>query len=236
VAQADLASLLPRLHRIWCAAGEIRETVRQPLQEQSTVAVGFREIHKLANPKPLVLPKEFEVYKAGMTALRGGDEQTLAVDQQANPTENWQILDHSASGMRAQRTQPGARLRRGMLLGFRFDSMQEDSGFALAEVRWLQQFTDGDGGGIVAGVRFVSMYAQAALVRVFNLIPGRYQDIGPAFVLSESRSPQLILPSGWFAPARNVDLWHQDTLSKVELTDLQTRGADYEIVGYEPIN
>jgi hypothetical protein len=66
------------------------------------------------------------------------------------------------------------------------------------------------------------------------LVPGQYQTIGPAFVLGQSTPHQLVLPSGWFAPGRKVDLWHKKRVSPVELTDLQTRGTDYEIVGYKP--
>ncbi len=233
VAQADLAGLLPRLRRIWCGGGEIRETPRQLLQGQSAIAIGFREISEFASRGPLKMPKEFEIY-TGQPAVFVKTMLQVPLDQAANPVESWQTMDRSASGMRARRPQPGAQLRRGQLLAVDFKGMQDGSGFTLAEVRWLQQFTDSDGGGIAAGVRFLSSHAQVAVVRARDVMPGQYQSIGPAFVLDEA-SPHLVLPAGWFAPTRKVDLWHKDRLSPLRLTNLRTRGADYEIVGYEVI-
>jgi len=233
VAQADLAGLLPRLRRIWCGAGEIREAPRQPVHEQSAVAIGFQEIYQFARPGPMTMPEEFQVYVGAKVPTYGRSEQLLACDPNANPVEHWQTLDHSVSGMRAQRPQPGAQLRRGQLLAVDFNGMREVFGFALAEVRWLQQFTESDAGGIAAGVRFVSANAQVALARVIGLVPEHYHSIGPAFVLDES---ELVLPSGWFAMGRTVDLWHKERVSPVKLTGLRARGADYEIVGFELLN
>jgi hypothetical protein len=232
VAQADLTSLLPRLRRIWCGAGDVRESERKPRQEQSAVAIGFREIYEFASPGPPVIPKEFDVYEASPEVSHG--KSSPIFNRQANPVESWQTLDLSASGMRATRPQPGAQLRRGQLLAVGSKHVEKRSGFALAEVRWLEQVTDSEAGGIAAGVRFVSLYAEVALARVFGLVPGQYQTVGPAFVLVQSKPNQLVLPSGWFAPGRKVDLWYKERVSPVELTDLQARGADYEIVGYKP--
>ena len=199
------------------------------------VAIGFHEIYQFASPVPLKMPKQFEVYSADHLPARGDTAKPQYSSHHANPVESWQTLDLSASGMRAKRPQPGAQLRRGQLLGVGFNALQQGSGFALAEVRWLQQFTDDDAGGIAAGVRFVSSNAQVALVRVVGLDPGQYQTVGPAFVLNDgSGLDQLVLPSGWYAPARRVDLWFKKRLSAVQLTDLRTRGADYEIAGYRP--
>jgi hypothetical protein len=181
----------------------------------------------------LTIPKEFEVYVSGQAAARDEAANALALKHQGDRIEIWQTLDHSPSGMRAKRPHPGARLLRGQLLAVYFNGMQQNSGFALAEVRWLQQFTDSDAGGIAAGIRFVSSDAGVALVRVFGLEPGHYQTIEPAFVLNQSDLHQMVLPCGWFARGRKVDLWYQERLSWVELTGLRARGADYEIVGYE---
>ncbi len=233
VAQADLAALLPRLRRIWCGGGEIRETPRQSLHGQSAIAIGFREISEFASREPLTMPREFGMY-TGEPALFVRTTLAWSSDQPSNPVESWQTVDHSASGMRARRPQPGAQLRRGQLLAVDLKGVQNGSGFALAEVRWLQQFTDSDGGGIAAGVRFVSSEAQVAVVRARDVVPGQYQTVGPAFLLDQA-SQQLVVPAGWFAPARKVDLWYKERLSLLRLTDLQTRGADYEIVGYEVI-
>ena len=222
------------MRRIWCGAGEIRESERQPRQEQSAVAIGFREIYEFASPGPPVIPKEFEVYDVSPEVSHGKSSCLPIFNRQANPVESWRTLDLSASGMRATRSRPGAQLRRGQLLAVGSKHVEKRSGFALAEVRWLEQVTDGEAGGIAAGVRFVSLYAEVALARVFGLVRGQYQTVGPAFVLVQSKPNQLVLPSGWFAPGRKVDLWYKERVSPVELTDLQGRGADYEIVGYKP--
>ena len=177
-------------------------------------------------------PKEFQVYTGSSVPTYGRPEQQLESGPNANPVESWQTLDHSVSGMRAQRAQAGAQLRRGQLLAVDFNGMREVFGFALAEVRWLQQFTESDAGGIAAGERFVSANAQVAQARVIGIVPGEYQTVGPVFVLEDS---ELVLPSGWFAAGRKVDLWQKEQLCPVKLTTLRTRGADYEIAGFEPL-
>jgi hypothetical protein len=168
------------------------------VHEQSAVAIGFQEIYQFARPGPMTMPKEFQAYTGARVPTYGRSEHLLASDPNANPVENWQTLDHSVSGMRAQRPQAGAQLRRGQLLAVDFNGMRGVFGFALAEVRWLQQFTESDAGGIAAGVRFVSANAQVALARVIGLVPECYQTIGPAFVLDDS---ELVLPSGWLRRA-----------------------------------
>ncbi len=50
VANADLNNVLPRLRRIWCGTGEIRETQRTSLRETATVTVGFSSISARFDP------------------------------------------------------------------------------------------------------------------------------------------------------------------------------------------
>ncbi len=233
VARADLTSLLPRLKRIWCGGSDVRETARRPLEERSAVAIGFQEICRFASPPPLAVPKEFEVYQSSRETI--GLARPLVLDNEGHSLEFWQTVDHSELGMRAKRSQPGARLRRGQLLAIYFNSMQHESGFALAEVRWLQQLTDSDAGGIAAGVRFLSSDVGVAVARVFGLVPEHYQTIGPVLVLNNSEPNQMVLPTGWFARDRKLDLWYGEQLSAVRLIELRARGADYEIVVYELI-
>ena len=237
VAHADLNALLPRLRRIWCGGGEIREAPRRALEEASVVAIGFREIYEFATQKSSVtVPKEFDVYQAGDGLPTHAQRlRTLPRDNPANPIESWQTMDYSASGMRARRSRAGAQVRRGQLLAIAFHGMQDNFGFALAEVRWLQQFAHDDGGGIAAGVRFVSSNAQVAMVRAFGLEREQYQTVAPAFVLDQPTPPQVVLAAGWFRPGRNLDLWYQERMSFIKLTELRVRGADHEIADYEVV-
>lgn len=168
VAKADLANLLPRLRRIWCGSGEIRETRRTALRESATVMVGFSAISTFFNAEALKPPEEFEIWEFHKGSQRQGkSEVVLQMDRQI-PPERWKVRDHSAAGMRAKRHASGTRLRRHQLLAVEFEGMNKGTGFALGEFRWLQQHVDAEG-GISAGLRFLTTHATVALARIHGL-------------------------------------------------------------------
>lgn len=232
VAKADLANLLPRLRRIWCGAGEIRETPRVSLKEIATVAVGFSGISEFCDPAALKPPEAFEVWDFRKGSQHDGKSDVVIEKDREVPLERWKVRDHSAAGMRAKRHAAGSRLRRHQLLAVSFEGMPKGSGFTLGEFRWLQQHVDAEG-GISAGVRFLTTHATVALVRIHGLQRGQYQSVGPGFLFGEPAQEQLVLPYGWYAARREADLWHQSRLVPVRLTELKGRGADYEIVAFE---
>lgn len=233
VGNADLANLMPRLRRIWCGAGEIREIERLPLREVARVGLGFLGISKFANAGALKPPKEFEIWDYRRGSQSDGKTDVVLEADRDLPPEKWKVRDHSDAGMRAKRHGKGARLRRHQLLAVEFDGHAKGRGFTLGEFRWLQQHVDAEG-GISAGVRFLTKHATVALVRIHGLQHGQYQSVGPAFVIVERPNVSLVLPYGWYAAKRDADLWHDDQIVPVRLTELRTRGADYEIVGIEP--
>lgn len=232
VAQADLANLLPRLRRIWCGAGEIREIQRVQLKEVATVVVGFSGISAFADPEALKPPEEFEMWDFRKGSQHDGKSDVVIEKDREVPPERWKVRDHSDAGMRAKRHATGSRIRRHQLMAVAFEGMNKGTGFTLGEFRWLQQHVDSEG-GISAGVRFLTTHANVALVRIHGLQKGQYQSVGPAFVMKEASHEHLVLPYGWYAAKRKADLWHAKTLVPVELTELKGRGADFEIVAYQ---
>ncbi len=232
VGKADLASLLPRLRRIWCGAGEIREAQRVIIEKPATVAVGFAGIATFTHPEALQPPQEFEVWDYHKGAHNQGKSDVVIEKDRELPPEQWRVIDHSAAGMRARRHDAGARLRRNQLLSVAFLDAQKDPAFTLGEFRWLQQHADAQG-GISAGVRFLSTRARVALIRIHGLRRGEYQSVGPAFLYPDTEREHLVLPYGWYAAKRDADLWLAGQIVPINLTDLKSRGADYEIVAYE---
>jgi hypothetical protein len=232
VSQADLANLLPRLRRIWCGAGEIRETQRIVVEKPARVAVGFSGISTFVDPNALVTPQQFEIWDYHKGAAHSGKSDVVLEKDRELPPEDWHIHDHSTAGMRAKRHGTGARLRRNQLLAVQFIDAQQGPGFTLGEFRWLQQHADVQG-GISAGVRFLSNRAHVVLIRIHGLQRGQYQSVGPAFVYPDLTAEHLVLPYGWYAEKRDADLWHASQIVPINLTGLKSRGADYEIVTYE---
>jgi len=233
VANADLNNLLPRLRRIWCGTGEIRETQRTPLRETATVTVGFSGISARFDPETLHPPPEFEIWDYRKGSQSDGKTDVVLEKDREVPPERWKVRDHSNAGMRAKRHSQGARLRRHQLLAVEFEGMAKGTGFTLGEFRWLQQHIDAEG-GISAGVRFLTTHASVALIRIHGLQQGQYQSVGPAFVVIEPPHVNLVLPYGWYAAKRDADLWHNKQIVPVKLVELKSRGADFEVVRIEP--
>lgn len=234
VGKADFGSLLPRLRRIWCGTGEIRETQRVVVEKAATLTVGFIGIASFADPETLTPPPQFEIWDYHKHAGQQAASSDVVVEKDREvPPENWHVNDHSATGMRGRRRGGGARLRRHQLMGMAFLDAERRRQFTLGEFRWLQQHPDPKG-DISAGVRFLSNAASVALIRIHGLQKGQYQTVGPAFLFEEEGLTRVVLPYGWFAPKRNADFWHGGAVVPVTLTDLRSRGADFEIGTYVP--
>lgn len=233
IANADLNNLLPRLRRIWCGTGEIRETQRVALRETATVSVGFSGISARFGPEALKPPEQFEVWDFRKGSQHDGKSDVVLEQDRDVPPERWKVRAHSNAGMRAKRHALGTRLRRHQLLAVEFEGMAKGSGFTLGEFRWLQQHIDAEG-GISAGVRFLSTHASVGLLRIHGLQRGQYQSVGPVFVVNEPPHVNLVLPYGWYAAKRDADLWHNKQIVPLKLVELKGRGADFEIARIEP--
>ena len=146
--------------------------------------------------------------------------------------EEWQLEDESAQGLRMVRRAaiPGERLSHGQLVAVR---PGEAKNFMLGQVRWLMGADNGD---LSAGVRLLPGLPQAIAVRATGL-NAQNEKYLPALSLSKvaalNTPASLALPPGWYKPKRVIELM-TDPPTRVALTEVLDRGADFERVGYEP--
>jgi len=239
--QPSCEQLLVHLYRQWCAA----RTPRAPDRRAGGPAA------ELCSELPAI-----SHYISGRLFRTPGEAQTELTQQQRAEIatfgristrteedysgdhgffiEQWQIEDQSAQGLRLVRAagQAGKRLAHGQLVAVRpADGKQ----FMLAQVRWLMAADNGD---LHVGVKLLPGIPTPLAVRPTGLNVQQESWV-PALALSAApalNSPaSLVLASGSYKPKRVIEL-HGDTPSRVRLTELVERGADFERVAYEPVS
>jgi len=198
--------LLVFLFRQWCQPKAAR-VERRPAADAAKLSSGMQAIHY---------------------ALSGAGSK----DAPGFVLEEWQLEDESAQGLRMVRraASPGERLSHGQLVAVR---PGEAKNFMLGQVRWLMGADNGD---LSAGVRLLPGLPQAIAVRATGL-NAQNEKYLPALSLSKvaalNTPASLALPPGWYKPKRVIELM-TDPPTRVALTEVLDRGADFERVGYEP--
>ncbi len=204
--QPSCEQLLVFLFRQWCQPKAAR-VERRPAADAAKVSSGMQAIHY---------------------ALSGAGSK----DASGFVFEEWQLEDESAQGLRMVRRAaiPGERLSHGQLVAVR---PGEAKNFMLGQVRWLMGADNGD---LSAGVRLLPGLPQAIAVRATGL-NAQNEKYLPALSLSKvaalNTPASLALPPGWYKPKRVIELM-TDPPTRVALTEVLDRGADFERVGYEP--
>ena len=171
-----------------------------------------------------------EIATFGRVSTREEDEYS---GQQGFLIERWSIIDESAQGLRLVRraADSGKRVAHGQLLGVRpADGRQ----FMLAQVRWVMGAENGDlhaGVKLLPGVPSPLAARSAGLnVEAESWVPA----LGLTAVPALNAPASLILGPGWYKRKRVIEL-HAESPSKVRLTEVMERGADFERVAYEQV-
>jgi cyclic-di-GMP-binding protein len=235
--QPACEQLLVYLYRQWCQARPARALERRTGTAAAEACIELSAIHHYISGRPFRPPNEQteltqkqreEIATFGRVSTREEDEYS---GQRAILIEPWDIEDQSAQGMRMVRRaeQPGKRIAHGQLLGLR---PADGKHFMLATVRWLMGAENGD---VHAGVKLLPGLPSPLAVRPTGLnvqqdswVPALGLNAVPAL----NSPPSLILPPGWYKPKRVLELYAESS-SKVQLTQLIERGADFERVAYE---
>jgi len=238
--QPSCEQLLVHLYRQWCAARTPRAPERRaggPAAELCSELpaishyISGRAFRTPGEPQSELTQKQREeIATFGRVSTR--TEEDYSGDH-GFAIEQWQIEDQSAQGLRLVRpaSQGGKRLAHGQLVAVRpADGKQ----FMLAQVRWLMA---GDNGDLHVGAKLIPGMPTALAVRPTGLNVQQESWI-PALALSASpalNSPaSLVLALGLYKPKRVIEL-HAEGASRVRLTEVLERGADFERVAYEPV-
>jgi len=235
--QPSCEQLLVYLYRHWCQAKPARSLERRPAAAAAEACADMAAIHHYVSGRPFRPPEQQteltqkqreEIATFGRVSTR---EQEDYSDAQGFLVEQWRIEDENAQGMRMVRPaqSPGKRLAHGQLIGVRPVTGKQ---FMLAQVRWLMAAESGD---LHAGLKLLPGLPSPLAVRGTGLNVQNEAWL-PALALSAVQAlnspPSLVLPSGWFKPKRVIELY-TERASKLRLTEMVERGADFERVYYE---
>jgi hypothetical protein len=236
------ASLLSLLSRQWSQARAARKFRRHATSGLVQICAGFEEMHYFISGKEFEQPEHMRMYSANsfddVFALRfqGTSQQTSQLQQEkiaaSYKTDLWEIVDQSANGFRLNRHVDGRKIAHGQLLAL---CPQGSVRYFLAKVTWLMQ--EGNGGGLIAGLRALPGLPQAISVR-----PSAASEFGPkkqyqrAFLLpaltTDGAEQSLVLPSGWFRPDIAIDIFTDGT-KRAKLKKVLDSGPDFELVSFD---
>jgi hypothetical protein len=103
----------------------------------------------------------------------------------------------------------------------------------LGQVRWLMRAENGD---LHAGIKLLPGLPAPIAVRATGLnVQEKYvQALSLTAVQALNSPPTLVLPVGWFKPARIIEQFI-DAPVRLKLSELVERGSDYERVAYEKV-
>lgn len=237
--QPGCGQLLAYLHRSWCEGQIPRFLERSNTNRRVQVCFGQIHIHYFISGKAFSQPKKKskdlseqqrkEIAAFGHVVSRTGKVSAL---QAGFTQESWQVVDRSALGMRLLRQGgEGTRVNPNQLIGI---DPADGSPFVMGVVRWLVVL---HGGELKAGIRTFPGAPQAVAVRPTGLNVKESEKYVQAFLLPHVPALQipgsLVLPAGWFRPARVIEMY-TDVEQRLKLTGLVERGVDFERVSFDP--
>ena len=142
----------------------------------------------------------------------------------------WEVVNQSANGFRLLRSVSGKRMAHGQLLALR---PHDGHRFLLAKTTWLMQEK---GGGLIAGVKALPGIPSAIAARPLEPTQGQSGKYERAFLLPDIPShgieATLVLPQGWFRPARVIELHSSDGTTQIKLQHIIDDGPDFERVSF----
>ena len=227
-------SLLVMLYQRWCEDKHSRAMPRRNVAGTAKICSGMPAIHYFVTGRPfrpqggsreLSKAEHEQIATLGRIATHREKDAGPAVDF---ASEDWQMKDESASGLRLERTgaEATSRLVVGQLLGIR---PPDAKGYLLCSVRWLSVSAEFD---LRIGVQILPGVPVGVAVRPI----GRAAEYTQALLLPAIAALQtpdtLVLPAGWFKPHRAVEILG-DAVLQLQLTSVIDRGADFERVTFD---
>lgn len=221
-------SLVFLLYLQWCRAGTLRNEERAAHPDTADVSFGIPDAHQLLGGKDKSLTTQelsardkWELDNLGFSMRMSNTARQAAVKK----SENWQILNQSATGFMCMLRDPGGvmRMTHNQLLGVRRAGVMR-----LGTVQWIRVNSQNE---TTCGVRLFPGTPQPVKVCATNLTSAKPQDYEYAFVTPAVAMPAtpatLVLPAGWFQDGRQLEI-HNDVKQVAKLVKLVERGADYD--------
>jgi len=229
--QPGCESLIMLLYIQWCRAGTARTEGRVSTQDKLQVCLGLHAAHFHVTGRAfrqpgidLILEEEEDLRLFGHISER---TQRMLASQESAAIETWELVNQSASGFLCMVREPQAltKLAHNQLIALRRPSGRS---FFIGTVQWMRFTGEGE---LRVGLRLFPGAPRALSARPTGPNVGVGMRYDRALLLPEVPAPAtpstLLLPSGWYAPGRVIELF-TDRKQLVRLQSLLEKGADYD--------
>ena len=215
----------------WCRSGTARLDDRPRSKHKLLVCIGLHAAHFHVSGRAFRQPgtslsheEQEDLRLFGQISER---TQKLVASQESGAIETWTLVSQSASGflclVREAETQ--TKLAHNQIVALRRPA---GSVFLVGTVQWLRCAVDGE---LRVGLRLFPGAPRALAARPTGPNVGVSARFDRALLLPEVSAPStpatLLIPSGWYAPSRVIEIF-TDCKQLVKLQSLLEKGADYD--------
>ncbi|TMH85171.1 MAG: hypothetical protein E6H45_09700 [Betaproteobacteria bacterium] len=216
--------LLKTLQRAWFDPAPAHDFPRRASPSPMELVSGFAAIHHAIEGTPVAKST------AGPSSYSYGEAERFHTflpsaerDAREQSLETWETLGESDEGFRLRRGTQGMRLAHRQLVALRPSGARQ---FILCHVDWL---IEGPDQSLTIVARALKGEAKACAVRSSDRSAPQRSD-ALMLPVAPGLSPVLVLPTGWYRRAGELELELGNAIRRVTLSGVVERGFDYERV------
>ena len=216
--------LLKTLQRAWFDPAPAHDFPRRASPSPMELVSGFAAIHHAIEGTPVAKSA------AGPSSYSYGEAERFHTflpsaerDAREQSLETWETLGESDEGFRLRRGTQGMRLAHRQLVALRPSGARQ---FILCHVDWLIEGLDQS---LTIVARALKGEAKACAVRSSDRSAPQRSD-ALMLPVAPGLSPVLVLPTGWYRRAGELELELGNAIRRVTLSGVVERGFDYERV------
>jgi len=218
--------LLKTLQRAWLESAPARDFPRRASPSPMELVSGFAAIHHAIEGTPVAKsasPSGPSGYSYGEADRFHTFQPSAEQDAREQGLENWETLGESDDGFKLRRGTQGMGLAHRQLVALRPSGARQ---FILCHVDWL---IEGPDQTLTIGARALKGEAKACAVRSSDRSAPQRSD-ALMLPVAPGLSPALVLPTGWYRRAGELELELGNAIKRVTLSGVLERGFDYERV------
>src|SRR5258706_534475 len=215
--------LLKTLQRAWLESAPERDFPRRASPSPMELVSGFAAIHHAIEGNPVAKSTSPSSYSYGEAERFHTFQPSAERDAREQGLETWETLGESDDGFRLRRGTQGMRLAHRQLVALRPGGARQ---FILCHVDWL---IEGPDQTLTIGARVLKGEAKACAVRSSDRSAPQRSD-ALMLPVAPGLSPALVLPTGWYRRAGELELELGNAIRRITLSGLLERGFDYERV------
>jgi cyclic-di-GMP-binding protein len=232
---SHVISLLEQVAKPWKQSAAPRRFRRFSTEGRAHLVTGFEAMYFHIAGEAFEQPDSAAAYSRAQyeQLFTFGDRvdpgQGLKIRADVNfPTEDWSVINHSATGFRLGRSGAGQRITHGELMAI---CPHDGESFLLAYATWLMQERSG---GLIVGVATLPGLPRGIAFRQLDQAGGVRVDVryAPAFILpalpAMKEDSSLVLPPGAYQAGRDLELVDGKTIRRVRMNRILQRQIAFD--------